>query len=485
MVTSIFTISEPWEYLGPFGIGTREDVWKDSVNAETLGVSPGHWPSTLTEATSWKPSKADVTALERNRASFQFELRYPEIDWDDLVKTYGWAATQFDAWLVGRFNVERDCFVGLQVHNSPEFLLDDIRYEGDIYGLGLPRVLELRTGSHQLKIRVVREVRIFGYQPAHINAIVKLEMEAIEPNQLLCQLEQTPAWLIDVRSTRPSSRYERYRLTNLIKTEVVITRMTYEVRASYTRVMEDRRVIEEETVLAPGQSRSVVLRNRAGTEHTPLAAMMIEVRVSKDDHEIMEVKLGISPRFKPIQTSDRRTPHTITYLNQDNTIGSAILRAPLCDDSVKDSDRNTLPIILALHGAGVDIEDPEWKYIFKDCYHDAWIIQPNCGPWGDDWHSLSALSIDCALHAIDEWIAMNDHQGPKADQNAILVTGHSVSVYKLNLHTLTKFRMGVRVLCNGLCAIVIVSLEQLGLLDIHLFSAMSHILCGLPIYVLI
>lgn len=69
--------------------------------------------------------------------------------------------------------------MALQISNSPEFLLDGIRYEGDIYNLRTnPLVLFLTAGEHVLNIRVINEIRIFGSKEVP-SATVVIALSAI------------------------------------------------------------------------------------------------------------------------------------------------------------------------------------------------------------------------------------------------------------------------------------------------------------------
>lgn len=426
----MFFIDTAWHSLGPFGIGTREDPWKDSVSIHDIQPSDTLFPSTLCAAASWNPIEAIKVSTTDDAVVFRLELTYPDIDWKDLNKTYGWASSQFDAFVVGRFSVDEDCTAALQVRNSPEFLLDGVRYEGDIYSIGKPRLISLTAGVHLLQIRVINEIRIFGYRETVLACvIVHLDIVRKHTSKLSYEMELSPDHINEGSQTKLSSAYESYRISNTTDVCIRILSMYRHLDPGH-----DIRVVSEPLIIAAKQSRSIVIKNDI-SHRSDLQGLISTVwtptKSSPSGSEGVYVETVGSLRSRRNYGRLKYDPHTITYLNIDNTIGSAILRAPSSEGRTSGSGQKSLPVILAFHGAGVDIESPAWKNLYENSYHAAWILQPSCGTWGDDWHSLSALSIECALKAIGEWIQSHDYQGPTADLKKILVMGHSVRPFSI------------------------------------------------------
>ena len=87
-------------------------------------------------------------------------------------------------------------------------------------------------------------------------------------------------------------------------------------------------------------------------------------------------------------TSDMHSPHKISFLHPSGTVSYAILRPPsrlLCSNMTIERH---LPILLCLHGAGLEASSDEVRHML-DSLPDlpSWILFPTGGtPWsGDDW----------------------------------------------------------------------------------------------------
>lgn len=88
------------------------------------------------------------------------------MDWKFLKEIYGWAAVQYQAWARGELIVGGNDtqHVILATDAILEFWVDGHHYfGGDYYSFRrAPLVLHLQPGSHQLDLRLVRDVRAFG-----------------------------------------------------------------------------------------------------------------------------------------------------------------------------------------------------------------------------------------------------------------------------------------------------------------------------------
>lgn len=403
--------------LGPFAIGTREDPWRDSIDIGSLSVSTDRFASALGCVARWKALDISLDTLTDSSTRITLELSYSEIDWPEITKIYGWVATQFDAWSRCTLIVEEDCVVHLKVLNSPEFLLDGERYEGDIYGVGIPLIVPLTIGHHQLDIRVVNEVRIFGYTEEPLASIIvdvdiKNEQAFVTADSMV--VPDTIRTKATGRVVR-SSPYIGFVLNNnsahTVQVDSIIPgRLVRGVNASASSI-------------TPYQGRSFVL-----DVPEDISFDEITVDYTNDSGVRQSIVIPLTSSSGGAASVSFLEPQIITYLNHDKTIGRAVVRAPLGKDRIDDDEDEALPVILSLHGAGVNIANRFWKDVYKETYHGAWILQPDCGLWGDDWHSLSALSIDCAIQAVTRWITNHEWTGPGVDFGKILVMGHSVSI---------------------------------------------------------
>ena len=79
---------------------------------------------------------------------------------------YGWAALQYQAWARGHLTITANSTqsIILYTDNVLEFWVNDDQYfGGDYYAYRrAPLVLHLNPGSHNIDIRVIRDVRVMG-----------------------------------------------------------------------------------------------------------------------------------------------------------------------------------------------------------------------------------------------------------------------------------------------------------------------------------
>jgi hypothetical protein len=89
----------------------------------------------------------------------------------------------------------------------------------------------------------------------------------------------------------------------------------------------------------------------------------------------------------PIRHTSLYNPHKITYLHPSGIVSYGILRPPSVNATC--SNLNTpAPVILVLHGAGVDTDGPIVRKAFDPLPNlCAWILAPSgVTSWsGDDW----------------------------------------------------------------------------------------------------
>lgn len=91
---------------------------------------------------------------------------FPNIDWLFLQSVYGWAALQYQAWARGHLTIVADSpqSINFYADNVLEFWVNDDHYfGGDFYAYRrAPLVLHLDPGSHNVDIRLIRDVRVMG-----------------------------------------------------------------------------------------------------------------------------------------------------------------------------------------------------------------------------------------------------------------------------------------------------------------------------------
>ena len=156
--------ADPLEFLGGFH-SLKYD--RDAEFTSSLGT---HGLVSWSHATSEHVSSCDFTPRfsnsEQKRFAIDLFIDFPNIDWRSSQLVYGWAALQWQGWIRGSLEVngtEAQAIL-LNIENVLEFWVDDDHYfGGDYYAYQRQAVcLYLSPRSHQLDIRLVRDVRSMG-----------------------------------------------------------------------------------------------------------------------------------------------------------------------------------------------------------------------------------------------------------------------------------------------------------------------------------
>lgn len=169
----LLRIGETWDILGPFQIGTREAEWgADPLSHprygsfQALSPSDATFPSSLCPSglASWSTADASCHSPE----SVSVPISFPEIDWNGVKESYGWAGLQFQAWARGTIEVvgtENKRVVIYVAGAASEFWVDSQKqfFGGDFYGFRrAPVVITLGPGLHSIDVRVSHDIRAFG-----------------------------------------------------------------------------------------------------------------------------------------------------------------------------------------------------------------------------------------------------------------------------------------------------------------------------------
>lgn len=135
--------------------------------------------------------------------------------------------------------------------------------------------------------------------------------------------------------------------------------------------------------LAPGQTRP--LSFRLSSQSSPPTSFRLEVTYVESEYPGSLLRTAISTAFS---THDSHSPHKITFLHPGGIVSYAILRAPSKKVISGLSPKKRLPILLNLHGAGLEANSHQVRHML-DSVPDlpSWVIFPTgVTPWsGDDW----------------------------------------------------------------------------------------------------
>lgn len=89
--------------------------------------------------------------------------------------------------------------------------------------------------------------------------------------------------------------------------------------------------------------------------------------------------------FLPLKIEE---PQKITYLHPGGIVSHAILRPPSDKILHAIDPRSSLPVVLGLHGAGVETDSAQVRHSFDEAPNlRGWVLFPSgVMPWsGDDW----------------------------------------------------------------------------------------------------
>ena len=136
--------------------------------------------------------------------------------------------------------------------------------------------------------------------------------------------------------------------------------------------------------VAPGQSRPLKFRITNHPSNSTSVSLLIQYRVGAKGSPVLK----ISTVLTFTQVNSVHNPHIFTFLHPSNIVSYAALRAPSLNATCKYSPVTKLPVLLSLHGSGVDMHWSSAQNIYEEmpdlC---AWLLFPQgVTLWGgDDW----------------------------------------------------------------------------------------------------
>ena len=395
---------------------------------------------------SWSTTSAVQTSVSSTSATAALSITFSNVDWEFLKVVYGWAAAQYQGWARGELRVTGETAQHVVLHTDGvlEYWVDDEHYfGGDFYSFRKASpVLHLTPGVHQIDLRLVRDVRAFGgiAEPT-INVVVEVQqvsgsLELSKPGILMSDVIDgrlaTPIASISLRNSgeedieiveiRPSDVSSSTSTAlldlspELSATEDISSSTSEQMSDSFSKGRHSSRLI-----IVAGQTRPVTFEISLPTHKT-----------SSVDFTIVYKHLGGS-QFLTLQVHhllhhvSSYQPHKITFRHPAGMTSYAMLRPPAKNASCN-SQGQKLPVLLALHGAGLEADNPMVTSAL-DLVSDlcAWVLFPTgVTPWSsDDWHNWGFTDVEAAIHAIPGWIEYVGWQGPDVDIDRWIVTGHS------------------------------------------------------------
>lgn len=135
------------------------------------------------------------------------------------------------------------------------------------------------------------------------------------------------------------------------------------------------------------QTRPLAFELRFSGEVPTQIRLSIGYTTSSHDF-VQAVEVVINLKHRSILEAQK-----FTFLHPSGTVSHALLRPPL-NNTCRTSDERGFPLLLGLHGAGVELDGDLAQHMFDGVYGIcAWIIIPSgVTSWsGDDWRACASL----------------------------------------------------------------------------------------------
>ncbi|TFL01448.1 hypothetical protein BDV98DRAFT_593331 [Pterulicium gracile] len=465
-------ISTQFNVIGPFPIHAREQ----HILSPSFPLLDLTSPPDLTH--TFPSSYADGGFVSWSSTNFSAEtgdikVSFPDVRWDNLRHTEGWAALQHHALLHGKITVSPPPASELQGLGEPRLsvklsqgayfavlprfgdgsgnmTIEGVApkwYSGNIYAFphALPRTVELpippsRDGptEYELFIAGDYEIRLFGDSAVYespfpiqsLNLNVTLEdplsstTNSSEPEFIVHEPEQDI--ICDFVAGHAFGDTIGVGLRSVVPgggrwwTVSGVSGMNETQDSLAFSLPHPVRLIETQFQLVP----ITIQQTSAISEDT--TEVNLELTLTRDDNstesgaDTQVISISIPIIHRPLWNETHAEAIKTSFLWMD-AVPAAFLATPPVQ-----SEEGVLPPLLGLHGAGVEIFDaPFWSDAVPR-KERRWIVLPTGGTsWGLDWHGPSALQ---SLQAVDALARILTKQGSHAqmeENTPVILLGHS------------------------------------------------------------
>ena len=390
-------------------------------------------PLSINGTVSWQRIASKYTNTDAS-SFVKLNVDFPEIDWASLRSVYGWAALQYQGWARGYLEVRGASprRIVLFTDNILEIWVNEVHvFGGDFYAFRrAPLVVTLSPGRNMIDVRLVREVRSMG----GAESSVTVSLEAQLSTNTLHILEKT-AVLPDLVDGKLPSVSASVTVRNEGESWIELCGCDLTKVPHYCIIWPDRNLMKSQKAqgnfhtaanrriqIAPGQSRPISFVIETGDSGPNRITKTFGFRTAGTDStcEIREFGFELTQR-------SIIEPHKMTFMHPSGAVSYAILTPP-SDNSKRNISEAALPVLLNLHGAGLEADSQQVRHML-DTVPDlhAWTLFPTgMSPWsGDDWHTWGLADVRAAILAIPDWIEAMSWNGPGVLTDKWLVTGHS------------------------------------------------------------
>lgn len=270
-------------------------------------------------------------------------------------------------------------------------------------------------------MRDVRAMGGTGGSEIHVQLEARVAQESVRPP------ESNDGILIsDVVERRLASPYASVELVNSESCVVEVSGISTNASACAAKLISDKPIR-----IIPGQTRSV-----------PFLLTCLNLDIAAV--EVIVEHKGRAPEKAPtggacttagrvvfsekLRHVSRYEAHKLTHLHPGGVVSYAILRPP-SERALQDISQNeSLPLLLNLHGAGVEADSDLVRHSLDEVPDlKAWTLFPTgVTPWsGDDWHTWGFADVEAAIAALPCWIGEVGWTSAGVDVGRWTVVGHS------------------------------------------------------------
>jgi pimeloyl-ACP methyl ester carboxylesterase len=393
----------------------------------------------------WNVTEAVQVSSSPTSANASLSVGYSNVDWEFLKLVYGWAAVQYQAWVRGELIIGGNETQHILLHTDAilEYWVDDQHYfGGDYYTFRkAPPVLHLQPGSHTIDVRLVRDVRAFG---GILEPTIDVVLDVQQASGTL-ELAKSGILMSDVVNGKIASSVGSVSLVNSGEDDIEIVGITassVSLPFSFLRGDAGHQIyLGSDIEMLTGDKTSQSATDGSKTSIVIVAGQTrpVAINVTLPDQNVSTIGYNItyratnSTRLSTLQVSQDLNhismykPHKLTFLHPSGVVSYAMIRPP-AGNATCQSGQTKLPVLLSLHGAGVEVDAPAANDVL-DPVSDlcAWVLFPTgVTAWsGDDWHNFGFADVEAAIEAIPAWIESVGWTGPGVDTNRWIVVGHS------------------------------------------------------------
>lgn len=490
-----FTLDRTWQALGPFPAGMRElpfggipasvassyaelldPTLAANIHFSTYGPSNG--------TTTLRTFEAQEQRNGEGRVKQTLSVEYPDVDWAWIRKSAGWSSLQWQMLAATDLEIDQNnTALAITADKVAEFAVvptatflrnatashgpsgkDAIEWHtGDWYSYvadfakedmtapELPishHLVHLNQGSYKLLVRSQYEIRIFGdprndggaespkktisidiagrsLQNARQEDLLAVHTDPHHSNVPHVVGGWIAGWGLSfaIRNVDPDATY----IVDSIALVDSNTRLAVELPNRLT-------IIPTQTVMVPVKIRQSSPLDSA-IAYLDLSIVLFKSTDSGRSTITKNVRIPLiqKPAFWNASSSDDdHHAYMYSYLSDDGTVQMAAATPPRRTAASIAPGQSLPPLILTLHGAGVDIRDLFFSNSIRR-QEENWVILPTGRtPWGYDWQLASLEAADAAVSAFHTHLyglptTMTDveKQAWQFDHEKLFVMGHS------------------------------------------------------------